>query len=149
MPDAHRFGSVPLIADTCVWSKLRRAPEDLAADFFAAGNAGLILSSPVVRAEWLHSAVDGSEFDERDEIFSHLREIPVTTTACNAAISALRELRGTGMERYWRVDLPDLLIAASAAEAAVNVLSDNRRDFAKLEEVLGFDFIDFPAEQHS
>jgi predicted nucleic acid-binding protein len=149
VPDAHRFSSVPLIADTCVWSKLRRAPDDLAQDFEAAGAAGLILSSPVVRMEWLHDARDQAEFTERDALFSQLRELPVTEVVCDAAIGALRDLLETGLPRYWRVGLPDALIAATAQEASVNVLSGNRRDFEKLSEVLNFDWVNFPAEESS
>lgn len=149
MTDPHRFGTTPLIADTCVWSKLGRAPDALADDFYAAGNEGLILSSPVVRMEWLHDAIDASQFDERDHLFSQLRELPVTREVCDTALSALRDLRTMNPARYWRVDMPDALIAATAACASVNVLSDNRRDFAKLSQVLAFDFHNFPAESAS
>ena len=146
MSDPHRFGTIPLIADTCVWSKLRRAPQELAEDFRAGGREGLILSSPIVRMEWLHDARDAAEFEEREAIFSQLRELPVTREVCEAALGALRDLKDTGNPRYWRVDLPDALIAATAQCAAVNVLSDNRRDFDKLSEVLEFELYDFPAE---
>lgn len=146
MSDPHRFGSIELIADTCVWAKLRRAPPDLAQDFVAAGHAGLILSSTVVRMEFLHGAYSGAEFDEREVLFSQLRELPITRTVCDAAIGALRDLRDTGMPGYWKVGMPDALIAATAACAAVNVLSDNRQDFERLAEVLNFEYVDFPAE---
>lgn len=97
--------------------------------------------------EWLHDAFDGDAFDERDELFSGLTELPVTETVCDAAVGALRDLRNTGRPRYWRVDLPDALIAATAQGKGVNVLSDNRRDFEKLSTVLNFEFVDFPAER--
>lgn len=106
----------------------------------------MILSSPVVRMEWLHDARNPEEFNEREGIFSQLRELPVTEAVCDAALGALRDLRDTGINQYWRVDLPDALIAATAACASYNVLSGNRRDFEKLSEVLGFDWYDFPAE---
>jgi predicted nucleic acid-binding protein len=73
--DPHRFGSIRLIADTCVWSKLRRAPAQLASDFRAAGRFGLIVGSPIVRMEFLHSASDGAEFDEVDAMFSRPPEL--------------------------------------------------------------------------
>jgi predicted nucleic acid-binding protein len=144
--DPHRFGSVRLIADTCVWSKLKRAPAQLASDFRAAGRHGLIVVSPIVRMEFLHSAPDGAKFDEVDAMFSQLPELPVTREVCEAALGALRDLRETGLPRYWRADLPDVLIAATAACASVNVLSGNRRDFEKLAKVLNFEHVDFPAE---
>jgi predicted nucleic acid-binding protein len=146
VPDPHRFGIVPLIADTCVWSKLGRAPDDLADDFEAAGDEGLILSSPIVRMEWLHDAFDGDEFDERDEMFSRLRELPVTEQVCDAAVGALRDLRATGLPGYWKVGLADALIAATAQDGGVNVLSGNKQDFERLSEVLNFDWVDFPVE---
>jgi predicted nucleic acid-binding protein len=146
VPDAHRFGPVPLIADTNVWSKLHRASETLAEEFYAAGVSGLILSSPVVRLEWLHDASDRDEFDERDALFSELRELPVTRSVCKAAVGALRDLRDIGSPGYWRVDLADALIAATAQDSGVNVLSDNRRHFQKLSRVLNFEWVDFPAE---
>ena len=146
MNNPHRFGAVALIADTCVWSKLRRAPPDLVSDFVAAGDAGLILGSPIVRMEFLHDSVDAAAFDEREVTFSALRELPVTREVCDAALGALRELRDTGLPRYWRTDLPDVLIAATAACNSVNVLSGNRRDFEKLATVLNFRHVDFPAE---
>jgi predicted nucleic acid-binding protein len=109
----------------------------------------LILSSPIVRMEWLHDAQDAAEFEERDELFSQLRELPVTQEVCAAATGALRDLAATGLPRYWRVDLPDVLIAATAASASVNVLSGNRRHFEKLANVLNFELHDFPAERAS
>lgn len=149
MTDAHRFGVVPLIADTCVWSKLHRAPADLRDDFVAAGDGGLILSSVVVRMEWLHDARNRDEFDEREAIFSQLRELPITEAVCDAALGALRELRAIGADGYWRVGLPDALIAATAACAPANVLTDNMSDFKKLAEVLDFEPVQFPVEANS
>lgn len=146
MSNPYRFGSTRLIADTCVWSKLRRAPPQLVSDFHAAGGVGLIVGSPIVRMEFLHSASDSTTFDEVDAMFSQLPELPVTRAVCEAALGALRDLRATGMTRYWRADLPGVLIAATAACASVNVLSGNRRDFEKLASVLAFDHVDFPAE---
>jgi len=96
--------------------------------------------------EWLHDARDEAEFNEREVIFSGLHELPVTREVGDAAVGALRDLMATGVPRYWRVDLPDALIAATAACAGVNVLSGNRRDFEKLSEVLNLNVYDFPAE---
>ena len=146
MSNPHRFGLTRVIADTCVWSKLRRAPPQLVSDFAAAGSIGLIVGSPIVRMEFLHSAADAAKFDEVDAMFSRLPELPVTREVCETALGALRDLRATGMTRYWRVDLPDVLIAATAACASVNVLSGNRRDFEKLAKVLPFEHVNFPAE---
>lgn len=85
-------------------------------------------------------------FDDIDAMFSQLPELPVTRRVCEAALGALRDLRATEMTRYWRAGLPDVLIAATAACASVNVLSGNRRDFEKLATVLPFEHVNFPAE---
>jgi predicted nucleic acid-binding protein len=100
-------------------------------------------------SEWLHDADDAAQFDERDQLFSRLRELPLTRQVSDTALSALRELRAKELPRYWRVDLPDALIAATAASCTVNVLTDNRRDFDKLAGVLSFQPVHFPAEQAS
>jgi predicted nucleic acid-binding protein len=135
--DPYRFGTVPLIADTSVWAKLRRAPADLVADFSAAASAGMIIGSPIVAMEFLHDARTGAQFRERDALFSRLRTIPVTESVCHAALGALRDLSSRS-DGYHRVGLADALIAATAQESSVNVLHDNPADFDKLAEVLAF-----------
>ena len=95
-------------------------------------------TSPVVMLELLHSTRSQSEFDEWDERLSRLRSVPVTATACQAAIGALRELAHQG-DGFHRVGLGDALLAASASEApGVGVLHYNPRDFDKLASVLTF-----------
>ena len=137
MADRHRFGAVPLIADTSVWAKLGRASPELVADFGAAALAGLIVGSPIVMLEYLHDAKTGTEFQERDALFEQVRTVPVTASVCQAALGALRELSGRS-DGYHRVGLADALIAATAQESSVNVLHDNPGDFDKLAEVLAF-----------
>ena len=70
------FGDLPLIADTNVWSKVRRAPPNLRIAFGDALRDGQILGSPVIRLEWLHDAREVEEFKRRDRLFSvGLREL--------------------------------------------------------------------------
>lgn len=142
MADPHRFGTVPLIADTSVWAKLSRASNELVADFGSAALAGIIVGSPIVAMEYLHDAKTGGEFRERDALFSRLRTVPVTESVCQAALGALRELSGRS-DGYHRVGLADALIAATAQEASMNVLHDNPGDFDKLAEVLAFTSVRF------
>lgn len=142
MADPHRFGTIPLIADTTVWAKLRYAPEDLVGDFRAAAKTGLILGSSIVVMEFLHDAKTSSEFDARDRLFSGLRTLAVTQAISEAGIGALRELSGKS-DGYHRVGLADALIAATAQESGVNVLHDNPGDFEKLAEVLSFEPVRF------
>ena len=117
---------MPLIADTTVWSKLRRAPGDVQADFRAAAHEGLIVSSPVVRLEWLHDAENPTEFDERDGVFSGLPELMITPAICRVAVDALPNLRASGSHGHHRVMAGDALVAATAESNRVNVLHDDR-----------------------
>jgi len=70
---------------------------------------------------------------------SVLREVPLTHTACLAAISAIRNLAAKAA-MYHRVDLGDALVAASAQDVnpAVGVLHYNHRHFERLAQVLSF-----------
>jgi hypothetical protein len=81
-----------------------------------------------------------AEFDEWNQRLSVLREVPLTYTACLAAISALRTLAAKAAG-YHRVDLGDALIAASAQDVnpAVGVLHYNHVHFEKLAEILGIE----------
>ncbi len=137
------FGDLPLIADTNVWSKVRRAPLNLRTAFGDALREGQILGSPVIRLEWLHDAQEVEEFKRRDRLFSvGLRELALTQTIADAAVSALRELADIS-PGYHRVGLADALIAATAQYHGVNVLQDNPGDFSKLAEVMVFDPVRF------
>lgn len=142
MTEPFSFGPHPLIADTTVWSKLRGAPSERQEAFHRAVQEGLVLSSPIVRLEWLHDAENGATFDERDELFSTLRELPLSRKIGETAVSALRDLRQQGSPGYHRVRMPDALIAATAQENAVDVLHDNSH-YEKLAEVLEFSSVRF------
>lgn len=142
MSAAEGFGSLRLIADTSVWTKLRQAPPDLFKAFDQALHSRQIVGSPVVRLEWLHDAQNGAEFDERDRNFSALQELPLTREVGMTALTALRELRSQGSPGYHRVNMGDALIAATAQVHVANVLHDDCH-FGKLSDVLNFVAIRF------
>jgi len=142
VPDPTRFGDVPLIADTTVWSKLKFAPPDVQADFRQAAREGLIVGSPVVRLEYLFHAKDHSKFDEYDARLAALPELPLTPVICRLATDALRALRHRGSHGNHKVKAPDVLIGATAAVNSVNVLHDDKH-FAKLATVLRFEEVRF------
>jgi predicted nucleic acid-binding protein len=145
MPNPTRFGEVPLIADTTVWSKLWIAPQDVQEDFRAAAEGGLIVSSPVVRLEFLDHQANAQEFDEADARFAALPSLPITPGVCEVAIQALRDLRelgGAGRPQHHRVRAPDALVAATASVNEVNVLHDDTH-YDRLATVLDFDPIRF------
>jgi predicted nucleic acid-binding protein len=142
VPNPIRFGSVPLIADTTVWSKLKFAPLDVQADFRQAAREGLIVGSSVVRLEYLFHAKNHAQFDEYDHQLEALPELPLTPAICQLAIDALRALRHKGSHGNHKVKAPDALIAATAEINQVNVLHDDKH-YAKLATVLNFKAVRF------
>jgi predicted nucleic acid-binding protein len=121
---------------------LRRAQQigNVPRDWARAIEADQLRSSPVVEIELLHSTRNAVEFEEWRSMLSILRPVPLTNSACNAAIHALWELSQKS-DGYHRVGLGDALIAASAQDHSVGVLHYNPKDFGKLAEVLSFESV--------
>lgn len=142
MPDPLRFGDVPLIADTTVWSKLHLAPPDVQEDFRAAAREGLIAGSPVVRLEYLFHMGNPKAFDEADARFQALPPFGITPAICASAVQALRDLRHSGSHGNHKVKAPDALIAATAAANEVNILHDDLH-YDRLATVLPFQPVRF------
>jgi predicted nucleic acid-binding protein len=138
------YGGRSLVADTSVWTALERARKigNVPPEWARAVEADQILLSPVVEIELLHSARNAVEFEDWRARLSLFRPIPLTNSACNAAIHALWELSSKSAG-YHRVGLGDALIAASAQDAGVGVLHYNGKDFDKLAEVLNCDPVPF------
>jgi predicted nucleic acid-binding protein len=89
----------------------------------------------------LHSARNVAEFTAVEQHHARLREVPLTQSACLAAISALRELAAVS-DGFHRVGLGDALIVASAQDVGgVGVLHYNHADFERLGDVLGVDVV--------
>jgi predicted nucleic acid-binding protein len=99
--------------------------------------------SPVVQLELLHSARTRAEFEAWHERLGQFRSVPLTNSACVAAIQAISDLASRGSDGYHRVGLGDALVAASAQDVnpAVGVLHYNHRHFDRLAEVLAFDSV--------
>lgn len=135
------YGGRRLIADTSAWTAIERARKlgNVPPEWGAAIERDQILTHPVVMMELLHSTRNHAEFVDARAELEALQKVELTATACAAAISALDELAEAQPE-YHRVDLGDLLVAASAADtnAADGVLHYNHRDFGKLAQVFGF-----------
>jgi predicted nucleic acid-binding protein len=136
------YGGIPRIADTSTWSALQRAVKlgNVPQEWLDALAQGLIRTSPVVRLELLHSAKNAAEFAAVEQHHSRLRDVPLTHSACLAAITAMRELADVS-NGYHRVGLGDALIVASAGDGGVGVLHYNHTDFDKLGQVLGVDVV--------
>lgn len=121
---------VPLVVDTSAWARQHEVA--FAARWEATLVAGLVANCPVAALEILASARDEDGFAALDAALRGLPQAPVTVSACAAALSASRELRGSR-----RLPAADYLIAAAAAERGFGVLHlDGHYD--TLAGVLGF-----------
>ena len=98
--------------------------------------ADQIATCAIGRLELLYSARGAEEFASWEADLAALRDIPITRSELAAAIGAMRDLVDHG-ERHHRLPLPDVILAATAANAGVGVLHYDRH-FDRLAEVLNF-----------
>jgi predicted nucleic acid-binding protein len=127
---------IPLVIDTSAWVR-RRQPGALPS-WEAAGADELLVSCPVAALEIFRMARNEREFETLDRTFAGLRQAPVTTTVCDAVLSAARAL---GARR--RLPIADYLIAAAAAERGFGVLHADKH-FDLLATVLEFESVRLP-----
>ena len=111
---------------------MRQQDPGVRARWRATSDAGLFVSCPVVALEVLAGTRDEAEFETFSRTLGALRQAPVTTATCAAALAAAAELRGRR-----RLPATDYLIAAAAAERGFGVLHEDRH-FDVLATVLGF-----------
>ena len=130
------YGGGTFIVDPSAW--WRATAPGIGKTFAAALRNRQLATCPVSTFEILHSARDGADFDERAEDLATLRDIPITRSVTNAALVAYRELAHRQPLLHRSVKLPNLLIAAAAAEAGVGVLHYDA-DYETLATVLRFE----------
>jgi predicted nucleic acid-binding protein len=131
------FGpGVPLVIDASAWNR-QRLP-DIRERWIATNDADLFASCSVAALEILTVARSEREFTDTDAAFSALPQVPITASACRAALGAARELGGSR-----RLPVPDYLIAAAAAELGFGVLHADRH-FDLLATVLPFESVRLP-----
>jgi len=130
------FGGGVFIADTSAWARADRSP--VRRRFGAALRNRQIATCAIVSLELLHSARNGVELDERMGLLAQLRDVPIGRSVTSAALSAYRELAHRQPLFHRSVKLPDLLVAAAAADAGIGVLHYDA-DFDTLAEVLPFE----------
>lgn len=131
------FGStLPLVIDSSAWHRQRLA--GVRADWEAAIEQDLLVSCPAAALEILISSRNEDQFITIDRTLSSLRQAPVTTSVCKAALGAARDLGGSR-----RLPLADYLIAAAAAECGFGVLHADKH-FDLLAEVLPFESVRLP-----
>jgi predicted nucleic acid-binding protein len=122
------------VADTSAWARAHRigtAWED-------ALRGGQIASCEIVAFELLFSTRDGVEFDRRSASLGTLPVAPVVPSVLISARDAFRELAHRHPLFHRSVTVPDLIIAAAAAEAGLGVLHYDA-DFDTLATVLRFE----------
>ncbi|MFF4487561.1 PIN domain-containing protein [Streptomyces sp. NPDC001544] len=111
------------LLDTSALVRLLRDPK-LQAAWYDAIDAGVIASCYVQRAEFLHSARNGREYEEIAEMFSEL--YPDVSVPKNAGrwISAVQHRMARAGE-HRSASAVDLVIAATAAHHGLAVLHDD------------------------
>ena len=98
----------------------------------------MLVGCPASTLEILAGTRNEHEFDAFDAALSALPQAPVNASVCNAARTAVRELRGTR-----RIPAVDYLIAAAAAECGFGVLHADKH-FDLLATVLPFESVRLP-----
>lgn len=145
-PTEPPYDGRTLVVDTSAWVVVRKAlaktPQPpLVAEFMRARHNGQLRGHTVVKLELLHNARTRADFLRTEEQLDSMTTLPITTTASDAAVGALRDLSaGMGGEEYHRVGHGDVLLGATAAEGGFDVLHYDRH-FERLAGVLGFDHV--------
>jgi predicted nucleic acid-binding protein len=129
------FGDAPLLIDKSAWE--RQAHRAIRDPWRTALEADQLLLCAVTDYELLFSARDNSGYETIESRLAGFRHLPMTAGVHRAALGAMRDLAVQGPLHH-RVKLPDLLVAACAAESGVGVLHYDR-DFDRLGTVLAFE----------
>ncbi len=123
------------LADTSAWHLSRRRP-DLQASFEQKLLAGSIATCSMVSLELLQGARNGREFDERRVEIDELPRYPIADREWRRAIDVYRELAHQGGAHQRSVGHSDLLIAAAAESAGVELLHYDE-DFERIAAITG------------
>jgi predicted nucleic acid-binding protein len=136
MQGAVAYDGRVFIADTSAWS--HGANPAVKDEWVAALRNRQVATCPIVRLELLYSARDGTDLDRLDPMLAGLRDLPITRSVTDSAFAAFRQLAHVQPLYHRGVRLPDLLIAATAQDAALGVLHYDAH-FDRLAEVLEFE----------
>jgi predicted nucleic acid-binding protein len=123
------------LADTSAWQLSRRRP-DLQAAFTQKTVEGLIGTCAMVSLEILQGARNGQEFDERRMEMNELPQFPIAAREWARALDVYRELAHQGGAHQRSVGHADLLIAAAAESAGVELLHYDS-DFERIAAITG------------
>jgi predicted nucleic acid-binding protein len=123
------------LADTSAWHLSRRVPE-LRVPFDRKMLGGVIGTCSMVTLELLQSARNGQEFDERRVQMAELPQCPIAAPEWARTIDIYRELAHQGGAHQRSVGHADLLIAAAAESAGVELLHYDE-DFERIAVITG------------
>src|SRR5271155_2716432 len=123
------------LADTTAWHLSRRVPE-LRAPFDRKTLGGAIGTCAMVSLELLQSVRNAREFDERRVEMDELPQIPIAAREWARALDVYRELAHQGGAHQRSVGHADLLIAAAAESAGVELLHYDE-DFERIAAITG------------
>jgi predicted nucleic acid-binding protein len=123
------------LADTSAW-QLSRRRADLQASFTQKTVDGLIGTCAMVSLELLQSVRNGREFDERRVEMNELPQFPIAAREWARAIDVYGELAHQGGSHQRSVGHADLLIAAAAESAGVELLHYDE-DFDRIAAITG------------
>jgi predicted nucleic acid-binding protein len=124
------------LADTSAWLIAGRAQEQSGSEFAALVEDGQVGTCPMVAFELLASARNGGEFDEIQEELDSLRVFQIGQSQWRRAIDVYRELAHQGGAHQRSVGHADLLIAAAAESAGVELLHYDE-DFERIAAITG------------
>ncbi len=123
------------LADTSAWVVSERAPE-ITRDFRRTVDDGLMGTCSMVMFELFATARSGSEFDQMQEELDALRLYQIGQSQWRRAIQVYRELAHQGGTHQRSVGHTDLLIAAAAESAGVELLHYDE-DFDRIAAITG------------
>ncbi len=123
------------LLDTTVWSWRGRS-EEVAADFRQMLAGGEVATCAMVKLELLLSARNGSEFDEIQQELDELRDCAIGPSQWRRALDVYRQLAHQGGAHQRSVGHQDLLIAAAAEGAGVELLHYDE-DFERVAAITG------------
>lgn len=124
------------LADTSAWAWTRAIGGRLRAAFDEAVVNGGIATCAMVRLELLYSTQNGDEFAQLDEDLAALPELTTDQAQWDRAIEVYALLAQHGGLHHRAVKHPDLLIAAAAEAADIEILHYDE-DYDRIATITG------------
>lgn len=124
------------LADTSAWVWTRVAAGQVREDFDAKVVDGQIATCAMVRLELLYSTRNADEFAQLRADLSALPDLPIAQPQWDRAVQVYERLAQQGGMHHRSVKHPDLLIAAAAEAAEVEILHYDE-DYDRIAGITG------------